>query len=550
MSIPLLAGNPDCTPASFSRFVLPFAYQLTPAYLPELKRAGQPSEVGSWDHVPRWVLWDDSDAQSALELGAQVTLDQRKRYFTSETAEVLFGSRTMRFRLQCPTQAIGPVTVQVDGVAAQLETPELLLFECAPFGKRGADPMRIGLLVLSVHFTGNALQLDQLLKFNEAFRNMRQPYVGHAGAPDLTQVTWLKQLNLRSESTRECADAPYLKLWLDLLEAPLVLTEKNAPYYLYSNCLAQIARGGSYLRSPLIHADYRAFTWTAAVCEGGALVLNKPSSDQANRDEPSVLERWLQGLKSKSETRAEKTGQKPAESHGWLRLLNVDGPGWQGAPPHSEPVPAGFHGDWLRDHTYFRWAPQCLYGFTPHSGAAFVSVQRDPPIWNHFRRLYFDQLCLMLYVRGTIFGFSRDISALSRKIQVDRGGASHFNRLERQFSLFTNLYQFPLLSNQQQSLEMYAALRKALDINDFYDEVQDEIRHMASMFDRRHDRDIRMIGVAIALIATIGTLWGDMDLGAWLVGTLGLNPLLAFFVMLLPLVLTVFGGLAWMKRRD
>ena len=39
-----------------------------------------------------------------------------------------------------------------------------------------------------------------------------------------------------------------------------------------------------------------------------------------------------------------------------------------------------------------------------------------------------------------------------------------FQSLRRDFAMFTNLYEFPLLSNQQQGVEMYEKARENMDV--------------------------------------------------------------------------------------
>lgn len=554
MQIPLISGDPERKPASFSRFVLPFAYRLMAVHMPDLLRWGRPPATGSWDHIPRWEVATDDIEVIPEPAGAHVPLRQRVRYFTVETAEVLFGPRTRRLRLRCNDQDLPPALVTAGGVKALLAAPELVLFECSPGDRKACDVLRMGLLVLSVHFAENELDSTRLMRFNDAFRNFREPFPGYPpGPPDLRAIAWLSQLRTRSQASTHNPDAPYQRLWLDLLEAPLLLD--GHAYQIFDGETAARARENLQLQDVLhpgaiIHADYRAHTWTAAVAEDGACCLNaKPSSGSQDSGQGvrGILQRWMNDSEP-----APQTMISPAARQGWLRLLNVDAPG-SGSAHDSTAIASDFHVEWARQHTYMRWAPETLYGFTPHSGAAWLPAWTEPPVWNHFRQLYFDQVCLMLYLRSTIFGFSREISALSRNMQRGLKKAHRdFSRLELQFSLFTNLYQFPLLSHQQQALEMYAPLRSALQIDEYYSEVQDEIRHMADVFDRRHDSQIRSIGVAIAIIATLGVVWDDLGLGDFLTAPtgLGLYTPLALLFVLIAVALGIWAGLRWLERQD
>lgn len=518
MGIPLLTGRPQDGWASFSRFVLPFAYRLERratrdlcALLPALQ-----SEPGSWDHLARWEAVD-----LARERMGEVDLRARVDYFTAETAEVLFGQRTRRFRLACPSEPLeaAPVIVDADSVqvAARLQPPELILFEFDVDDQDPDSPLHMGLLIHTVYFDA-ALDSAQLYAFNECFRNLRKPYPGYKPAVECSQIGWLKRLAKRciAPACRAGCEGEQ-RLWHDLLDAPLAVD--GAAYQLYSLEASTQARHpeiglDTQVRTPMIHADYRAHTWSAAVSKRGGSDL----------------------------------GPGPMLSNGWLRLLNVDGPG---SDPDSSPVDSEFQQKWLADHTYQRWLSKgTLYGFTPHSGAAWLSSYPGSPLHQHFHTLYFDQLTLMLYLRSALFGFSREISLLTRRMQR-RGtsGTREFARLERQFSLFTNLYQFPLLSHQQQALEMYALLRDALDIDDFYKEVQDELRHMAETFDRRHDRQVRIVGIGFAVLASAGVVWDSFNLDEW-AATHGLPACLGVFGLIVGVYLSVRLVLRVLDRRD
>lgn len=518
MSTAVLGGNPDIKQATFSRFVLPFAYQLVAANLPRLHAAAAASaraqNAWSWSHLAYWrrIGLEDSPWGGA----SPVTPRERMAYFTAETGAVLFTGRTARFRLDCADKAIGPETVRADGVNALLAPPELILFEFDPRERSKGSPLHMGLLVLSVHFSVQSINSFDLYKFNECFRNLREPYAGYRPGPvDVSAVSWLERLGDRDSEATPTADAPYQRLWLGALDAPIDLNGYE-PCFLYSDRAAAMARSSEYdlsgeLMSPMIHADYRAHTWSAIVSPHGAADLQGPAQ-------------------------AEAVVSDPIESSGWLRLLNVDSPG-PDPDADSVNVKSQFVKTWLQHHTYQRWAPGSLYGFTPHSGAAWLpdtSKWSDPlKVHQHFHTLYFDQLTLMLYLRSVLFGFSREISALSRRIQQKSTSGSHeFALLEREFSVFTNLYQFPLLSHQQQAIEIYAKLRDSLDVQEFYMEVQDEVRHMAAIFDRRHDHLIRNVGVSFAVLAMTGLLWDDLGVKEWVVNGTQPHGTIIIFVLL------------------
>ena len=166
----------------------------------------------------------------------------------------------------------------------------------------------------------------------------------------------------------------------------------------------------------------------------------------------------------------------------WIKLLNVDKPDATARHTHFS---TRFEREWAKERTYHRWEEWgTFYGFSYHSGALLCPPFNEPddvPLWRHFGTMYFDMYLLLLYVRVTLFRFSTQLTAISRDARGQgddkiKDWSDKFEALRWQFALFTNLYQFPLISNQQQGLELYSLARKYLDLDDLYKEVHSEIQ--------------------------------------------------------------------------
>jgi hypothetical protein len=127
----------------------------------------------------------------------------------------------------------------------------------------------------------------------------------------------------------------------------------------------------------------------------------------------------------------------------------------------------------------------------------------EPPLWRHFRQMYFDQVLLILYIRVVLFRFSTKLSLISKEAR-DAGRhrweewGTAFEKLRWDFALFTNLYQFPLLSNQQQGLEMYSLARKSMDVDELFREVQEEIQGTNDYLMQRRSQDQARISNELA----------------------------------------------------
>jgi hypothetical protein len=157
--------------------------------------------------------------------------------------------------------------------------------------------------------------------------------------------------------------------------------------------------------------------------------------------------------------------------------------------------PSAFEREWLRERTYLRWAHfGSLYGFTVHSGAAVLPPSRDLELWRHFRENYFDQTLLLLYARTGLFRFSRwlaDVSGKARGREPDDREPllEDLTQVRQSLTLFSNLYLYPLLSNHQQSLEMYTLARRVMDLEELTGELRQQIEGSHDLVEMQADRE-------------------------------------------------------------
>lgn len=410
-SVFLVTGDPDRQPASFARFALPFVSSL------ERLRTRSPEAP---------VYRRDTLLHS----------EERRRYFTPETADALYGN-TLWLKLTLPaSEAV--VHVGERAVRVNLLPPRIVLFEGAS-GK--SDPiLSTGFLLVDIAFPEDErVSLDEFLVINELFRYWREPWPGHEEAvrtiPDGRPVSYRSFIG---------QDQGYTSRWAELLRVPVELPNGELrqlitdPQFEQARNWISTATGDA---GWIAQTDERAFVWTC--------VLTPDGSDG------------------------------DVESTNWTRILNVDLP--------SAAQPTAFELAWVRPRTYHRWQHLgTLYGFNVHSGAMLGRPCEEPPTWRHFRELYFDQVLLLLYLRVSTLRFSRDLSEVSehlKKTSDHKKGFAEFRRLRRSFAFLTNVYRFPLLSSQQQGIEMYACARRHLDVDELFDHVQKEIESTHEFFE-------------------------------------------------------------------
>jgi len=475
----LTIGDPNRTeqpePASFSRFVLPFAYRLT-QYEPE------PGLTSTWKI---------SDSR--------IELTSRKQYLTPETQEVLF-KRAKWFVKDHLEQIVLTLSNQRQ-ILADIK-PQLVLFEYpAEENINNDDILHTGFLIIELWFCeGKQVFLDELLEINELFRYWQEPWEGHRDEKkrDEPGKGYLRFIcrNPMAESY------DYTQRWLEYLKSPIDINIKGKQYQLslLGNSDHNNNDQGNNEKSWQIHADQRTYVWTCALIDRGGLALQKAFGP----------------LSPNSPFNATDYGH-------WIRFLNVDSPGSTPGYTHSS---RKFERDWVKPLTYTRWEEYgTIYGFTPHSGAMLSEPCQEPPLWQHFGQMYFDQILLLLYLRTSLFRFSQrltDISCKARSATNDDWDVfrQDFEKLRGDFTLFTNLYQFPLLSNQQQAIEMYSLAREAMDIDVLFKEIQQEINGSHDYLVMVNEQRQTEMSTLLTVVATGGLVIGVAS------GILGMNVII------------------------
>jgi hypothetical protein len=490
--VQLRIGDPREGPATSTQFVLPFAYS------PMLDSAGNDQWVF---HVKPVTCIED--------------IRWRTDYFTRETAEVLYhGARWAELSGPDPI-ATFPISDASRPVRVAVARPRLILFEW-PVGdarkRQGAggpidpqDPEQIlktGFLILETYFPDqhSPVLLSDVLRLNDAFRFWQQPWAAHfdperrtgfAGFLRYCPVNFLADQQLTVETVAEQSKA-YLDRWASLLDVPVQGAYPADRWRLMpSSWLAAARRWCRDDRGTLRedgwmagYSDPRAFVWTAVITDRGGDDLRAAAG---LRDAPA--------------------SRLPA----WIHLLNVDA---------SDSAATPFEQRWAAERTYRRWEDTgTFYGFSSHAAAMVAPMIERPPLAKIFRTLYFDQTLLLLYLRVTTFRFSRALTDISRRANIGdensgrwwrSGGAPveeferEFNDLRWAFARFTNLYEFPLLSSQQQGIEMYSLARRRMEVTALFREVQQEVQNSHDYLEMQLQRRRTEATTRLSVVATIG----------------------------------------------
>jgi hypothetical protein len=466
-------GNPSSESASFTRFVLPFAYKI----------CDKSSETS--------LKWEECEE---IETG-KMDIDWRKQYFTSEVAKVLFEKAKWYLLKEGSDVYARSFQIKRDKkvISVQINSPQLVLFQ----KESVSQFLNTGFLILEIYFVKeDKITLDDFLLINETLRYKEQIFKGHRKmvCSLFASPVEVRKLLPKSESNKI---KHYFDYWHYLLQQPIIIKVENG-VELRQIIVSSDKNSIQRLRPKKdkqnwdIYADARAFVWTCVVLPNGAVNL----SSNFGKFLPDE-EKWQ------------------AHNYGhWIKLLNVDKPGDTPQATHQET--SSFEKDWTKERTYHRWEekikyPSNYYGFSYHSGAALITDCPNPPFWKHWRTMYFDMVLLLFYVRVTLFRFSDELTKISTDTLVDETRenkiekwSEKFNKLRWEFTLFTNLYQYPLISNQQQGLEMYELARKCLDLNELFKEIQEEIHNGQEFIEQRRQEKQNIQIFNLTLIAGIG----------------------------------------------
>jgi len=519
-------GPEDNSSASFTQFILPISY--SPQIYPEPGK-GPYYRPLSFSHEFK-SSWP-----------AHALINERRRYFTEETGNMLY-QHAAWFKL-AGYQAERPSFIFQSRSTSRLipvtfSEPRLVLFNWSSAlaeGKKNSNsgseinPLLNGFIILEI-YANCSIALCEQMELNETLRHIQVPFANYYEKEQKERYSDLVSKGFpwrKIAAPSNGSDTINWQKWIDLLRFPA----QDASSGLYfsiapSHCVEEgksVVQQDAWAGENHVFkaSDTKAFVWSCAVQSKDARnvrrrLIGEFISNDPSRDIPSA-DHWKFG--------------------DWIKFLNIDGPGIseKNHEYHQSMLECSIYEQaWVAEpyRTYTRWAHyDTLYGYSDHSGCAFISDSEDPPFWLQWRTIYRDQALFLLYVRATLFRFSRAISSITQE-RLDGDFASggkgcseadfkaRFESLRQQFVYFANLYQFPLLSTQQQGLEMYKAQREALDIDSLYREVQSQIDNAHSHSALKSQEKavsltttITVLGIPLLLAGLIAALLG-MDLSA------------------------------------
>jgi hypothetical protein len=192
----------------------------------------------------------------------------------------------------------------------------------------------------------------------------------------------------------------------------------------------------------------------------------------------------------------------------WVRLCFVDEAG-SAELPYDET----FLKDFEREHCYDRfYSGGTRYLFAGHS----LSVVGHGPFFDvkiqrHFRRIYFDMALIAQFEYASLLAFSNRISRaveLRDVMMDDERFSRDMTGIQAEFLQFVHRFRPTGISNQMQGREMFNMLRKHLDLDRLFTDLQTEITS-ATAFLRAQEQQLETQATSrLSVVATVGATMG------------------------------------------
>ena len=153
--------------------------------------------------------------------------------------------------------------------------------------------------------------------------------------------------------------------------------------------------------------------------------------------------------------------------------------------------------------TYPRWQQWgTLYGVSRYSMVMLTSMGCPPYLTNYFETEYARMAELAFMQRATVLRFSSEITRISN-MEDRKGFGARVSSLYREYIRFENQIYFREVSAQDQGIEMYQMLFKAVNLEEQVKKLDEEIEELYNYVSLREDRRTNRTMSLLTWITTI-----------------------------------------------
>lgn len=384
--------------------------------------------------------------RNELEALARLLNRDSRRGLSKENASLLRlkgGSLILEVKIGCNAKVDHTYSVR-------LNAPTLFLFDArrSKFGKS----WRIGMLLVEYEYLDTCLDFDEVLAINNTLRGNLKSCIGALNAENGLQHLTVNHMVPSGSVVVGSPEVSHMQLHL----------------------LAQLGVVSASSMEPYVHA--------VATTEGPEGIRAFYEEVRNECGELGGKENSMQG--------------SPYECFDLYRLLTVQPPtAWSKRNDD-------FSQHWLKSRTYNRSARSGVcYAFDYNSSCLILG--RDEDATSEYlvpaRRAYVVQWIHLLYMRAAISAFSKSLTDLTG----DRGSAHRFEVLQGELQYFENVYNFPFISDEGRSRDLYPIARDAMDLDSYLNELDKEVRLTNEYYNRRDAQRLSSHSFRVGLVALI-----------------------------------------------
>lgn len=181
----------------------------------------------------------------------------------------------------------------------------------------------------------------------------------------------------------------------------------------------------------------------------------------------------------------------------WYKFVYVDSPG--GLSCQNDEM----RHELIKNSTYSRWQKYySLYGISRYSMVYLTNSSCPSHLTTYFETEYARMAELVFMQRASVLRFSSEITRISN-LEDRKGLGARVSSLYKEYIRFENQIYFREVSAQDQGIEMYQLLFKAVNLKEQVEKLDEEIEELYNYVSLREDRRTNRTMSLLTWITTI-----------------------------------------------
>ena len=193
----------------------------------------------------------------------------------------------------------------------------------------------------------------------------------------------------------------------------------------------------------------------------------------------------------------------------WAGFCNVDRPN-EGITD-KEKYLSSPQREWARASTFARWAHDGTYhGFAYHGGVTLMRPGAASNFRRAWRHQHLAQVLVQLYVRTVGHAVNLELTRKSCTLwdTADHPSVGAYDEsmlvLRQTLAHVADVYGYPLLSHDQQAVELYAMTQRAFQIREVFDAIERQVHVTDDLVVGRHNMLLSRSSLSLNITAAVG----------------------------------------------